>query len=305
MVDFAILETARGGLLRAGLAFEKCDVGILTNIAADHLGLKNINTLEELAEVKAAVVRSVKSSGWAVLNAEDHRCVTIAETLNCNVAFFSLDPAAETARAHVAKGGLIATVEEGNLVVYKDHEKTMISGIMDIPLTLNGTSRCMTANILAATAAAFAYGFTEEQIKTAWQSFKPGLEQTPGRMNYFKIRDFSVLVDYAHNPHGMCEMQDYLSHIHAPRKVGIVAGVGDRRDSDIIELAEIAANMFDRIIVRQEHSLRGRELNEMNNLMIQGMQKSGRKVPYEMIPDEKEAIRYACYTRMVRPSGYA
>ncbi|AZI67812.1 cyanophycin synthetase [Kaistella daneshvariae] len=296
LVDFAILETARGGLLRAGLAFEKCDVGILTNIAADHLGLKNINTLEELAEVKAAVVRSVKSSGWAVLNAEDHRCVTIAETLNCNVAFFSLDPAAETARAHVAKGGLIATVKEGNLVVYKDHEKTMISGIMDIPLTLNGTSRCMTANILAATAAAFAYGFTQEQIKTAWQSFKPGLEQTPGRMNYFKIRDFSVLVDYAHNPHGMCEMQDYLSHIHAPRKVGIVAGVGDRRDSDIIELAEIAANMFDRIIVRQEHSLRGRELDEMNNLMIQGMEKSGRKVPYEMIPDEKEAIRYALET---------
>jgi cyanophycin synthetase len=115
-------------------------------------------------------------------------------------------------------------------------------------------------------------------------------------MNYFKIRDFSVLVDYAHNPHGMCEMQDYLSHIHAPRKVGIVAGVGDRRDSDIIELAEIAANMFDHIIERQEHSLRGRELDEMNNLMIQGMEKSGRKVPYEMIPDEKEAIRYALET---------
>ncbi|WP_052252169.1 cyanophycin synthetase [Kaistella solincola] len=295
LVDFAVLETARGGLLRAGLAFDECDVGILTNIAADHLGLKNINTLEELAEVKAAVVRSVKKDGWAVLNAHDHRCVQIANTLNCNIAYFSLETN-PTVEEHLWKGGLVVTVEDENVVVIKRNKKTAISSIQGIPLTLNGTSRCMTANILAATAAAFAYGFSATQIKEAWQTFLPGPEQTPGRMNHFTIRDFSVLVDYAHNPHGMCEMQDYLRHVQAPRKVGIIAGVGDRRDSDIIELAEIAANMFDRIIVRQEHSLRGRELEEMNSLMIRGMEKSGRKVPYELIPDEKEAIRHAIET---------
>ncbi|SFI61178.1 cyanophycin synthetase [Kaistella treverensis] len=292
LVDFAVLETARGGLLRAGLAFDECDVGILTNIAADHLGLKNINTLEELAEVKAAVLRSVKKDGWAVLNAQDHRCVQIANTLNCNIAYFSLETN-PTVEEHLWKGGLVVTVEDGNVVVIKRNEKAIISSIQDIPLTLNGTSRCMTANILAATAAAFAYGFSATQIKEAWQTFLPGPEQTPGRMNHFTIRDFSVLVDYAHNPHGVREMQDYLSHVQASRKVGIIAAVGDRRDEDIIELAELAGQMFDQIIIRQDSSLRGRELDEMNTLMIRGLERSCRKVPYKIIPDEKEAIRFA------------
>lgn len=296
LVDFAVLETARGGLLRAGLAFEYCDVAILTNIAADHLGLKNINTLEELAEVKATVVRSVKKSGWAILNAEDFHCNKIAKTLHCNIGFFSLDCDNEVMRKHIASGGLAATVHDGNLVVYHAKVCTFIANIKEIPLTLGGISKCMTANILAATAAAFSYGFKPKQIEKALMRFLPGPELTPGRMNYFKVRDFSVLVDYAHNPHGFYALQDYLSHIEADRKIGIIAGVGDRRDSDIMELAEIAANIFDYIIVRQEHSLRGRELSEMNRLMITGIERAGRTVKYELIPDEKEAIRHALAT---------
>lgn len=296
MVDFAVLETARGGLLRAGLAFDYCNAAILTNIAADHLGLKNINTLEELAEVKAAVVRSVKKSGWAVLNAEDDNCVRISKTLQCNIGYFSLNPSNEHLRAHIAAGGLAATVEKGNLMLYNENNSTSVACIRDIPLTLKGASKCMTANILAAVAAAFSYGFTSAQINDALMTFMPSPELTPGRMNMFKMRDFSVLVDYAHNPHGLREMQDYLTHIDAKRKVGIIAGVGDRRDGDIIELAEIAGEMFDYIIVRQEHSLRGRELSEMNRLMIAGIEKSGRNITYELIPDEKEAIRHALET---------
>src|SRR5690606_22917803 len=182
MVDFAVLETARGGLLRAGLAFDCCDVAVLTNIAADHLGLKNINTLEELAEVKAAVVRSVKKTGWAILNAEDFRCNKIAETLDCNIGFFSLDNSNAVIKKHIANGGLATTVEDGNLVIHHGKNRAFIAEIEDIPLTINGTSKCMTANILAATAAAFSYGFTPDQIHDALMSFVPGPELTPGRM---------------------------------------------------------------------------------------------------------------------------
>lgn len=296
MVDFAVFETARGGLLRSGLAFDFCDAAVMTNIAADHLGLKNINTLEELAEVKAAVVRSVKQTGWAVFNAEDQNCVNVSKTVDCEVGYFSLDSQNELIAQHIANGGLAAIVEEGQVVIHHQNQRTVIAGVEEIPLTLNGTSKCMTANILASAAVAFSYGFTAEQIRAALMSFIPGPEFTPGRMNYFKVRDFSVLVDYAHNPHGLREMQDYLTHIEANRKVGIIAGVGDRRDSDIVELAEIAGSMFDHIIVRQERSLRGRELSEMHHLMVNGIERAGRNISYELIPDEKEAIRHALET---------
>jgi len=293
MVDFAVLETARGGLLRSGLAFDFCDVGILTNIAADHLGLKNINTLEELAEVRATVVRNVKPEGWAVINAEDIHCLNISKTLSCNIAYFSLDADHSEILKHLANGGLAAFVSDDRIIIQKDDEENVLGTLSEFPLTLNGTSRCMTANILAAAAGAFAYGFTAKQISSALRNFSPCPELTPGRMNFFKVRDFEVLVDYAHNPHGLTALQDYFCHSSQRRKIGIVAAVGDRRNEDIIELARIAANMFDHIIVRQEHSLRGRELAEMNSLMIEGMKKGKRCAGYELIPDEEDAIRHA------------
>lgn len=293
MIDFAVLETARGGLLRAGLAFDYCDVAVLTNIAADHLGLKNINTLEELAEVKASVVRSVKPTGWAVLNAQDIHCQNISKTLHCNIAYFSLNTENIVLQKHISEGGLATTIEGGNVVIHHGEKFFNLGSVTDFPLTLNGTSKCMMDNILAATASAFSYGFTADQIQNALRSFVPGSQFTPGRMNHFKVRDFEVLVDYAHNPHGLVALQDFLRHVEAKRKVGIIAGVGDRRDSDIMELAEIAANTFDHIIVRQEHSLRGRKLVDMDRLIIAGMKKGKRSKSYDLIPDEKEAIRHA------------
>src|SRR5690606_20265398 len=152
--------TARGGLLRSGLAFDFCDVGILTNIAADHLGLKNINTLEELAEVKATVVRNVKPEGWAVINAEDIHCLNISKTLSCNIAYFSLDADHSEILKHLANGGLAAFASDDRIIIQKDDEENVLGTLSEFPLTLNGTSRCMTANILAAAAGAFAYGFT-------------------------------------------------------------------------------------------------------------------------------------------------
>ncbi|WP_309640267.1 cyanophycin synthetase [Flavobacterium sp.] len=292
-VDFAVLETARGGLLRSGLCFDHCDVGIITNIAEDHLGLNDIETLRDLARVKAVVARSVKETGWAILNAEDKYCRLIAEKLDCNVAFFAMDEQNEVIRRNIQKGIPVAVLENDNITVIKGTNRIIIDHVFNIPLTENGTCRFMIANVLAASLGAYSWGFTQIQIQNALQSFFPSYEQTPGRMNLFEFNDYKILVDYAHNPHGLLAMKDYLLHVTAKRKIGIIAGIGDRRDEDTIELAQIAASMFDHIIVRQEHSLRGRTIEEINNLIVKGIRSVSDLVTYELIPDEAESLDHA------------
>ncbi len=292
-VDFAVLETARGGLLRAGLCFDHCDVGIITNIKEDHLGLSDIDTLEDLANVKAVVARSVKRDGWAVLNAEDEHCVRIARELDCNRAFFAMDESNELIQRRMRNGRPVAVLENGYITVIANHERTRIAHVAQIPLTENGTCRFMIANVMAATLAAHCYGIDQLWIQNALQTFVPGYEQTPGRMNLFEFKEFKVLVDYAHNPHGLLAMKDYLSHVAAKRKIGIIAGIGDRRDEDTLELARIAAGMFDYIIVRQEHSLRGRTIAEINALISQGIRSVNATVPIDLKPVETEAITHA------------
>ena len=172
----------------------------------------------------------------------------------------------------------------------------IVADVKNIPLTANGTAKFMTANVLAAVAAAFSWGFTTGQIQSALQSFIPGYETTPGRMNLFQFPDYNVLVDYAHNPHGLLGIKDYLNEVSAKRKVGIISGVGDRRDEDIISFASIAATMFDHIIIRQEHDLRGRTEQEINELIVSGLNRSTPTVTYEFIADERAAITHALQT---------
>ncbi len=292
-VEFAVLETARGGLLRSGLSYDQCDVGIITNIREDHLGLNDINTLDDLANVKAVVARSVKRTGYAVLNADDVNCVRIASELDCNVAFFSMDPDAEVIREHIERGKPVAIFQDGYLTIIRDGETTRIEKAARIPITYGGTADFMIANALAAALAGYLWGFSAEEIRQSFSSFEPGFEQTPGRLNYFDFKDFKVLVDYAHNPHGYLAVAQYLESVKANRKIGIISGIGDRRDQDIAECARIACDMFDHIIIRQEHDLRGRSESNINGLLIQGIMASCRKVSYEMISEETDAIRRA------------
>jgi cyanophycin synthetase len=292
-VDFAVLETARGGLLRSGLCFDHCDVGIITNIQEDHLGLNDIETLKDLARVKAVVARSVKDTGWAVLNAEDENCARIARDLSCNTAFFAMDEQNETVQQCITAGRPVAVFENNYVTIIKGDERVRISHVSNIPLTENGKCGFMIANVLAASVAAYCWGFTKQQIRSALLTFVPGYQQTPGRMNLFDFNDYKVLVDYAHNPHGLLAMKEYLSHVESKRKIGIIAGIGDRRDDDTRVFARIAASMFDHIIVRQEHSLRGRTEEEINNLIIEGIRSVSETVTFELIPEETEAIRHA------------
>lgn len=292
-VDFAVLETARGGLLRGGLCFDHCDVGIITNIAEDHLGLNDIHTLEDLTNVKAVIPRSVKRNGWAVLNAEDNNCLKIAEKLKCNIAYFAIDPNNDMVRKFINSDSLVAVVEGTYITVIYEGEKYRIEEVANIPLTDNGKAVFMVANILAASVAAFAWGFSADQIREALLTFIPGHQMTPGRMNLFEFKNYKVLVDYAHNPHGLLALKDYLQNFNAKRKIGIIAGIGDRRDEDTIELAKIAGTMFDHIIVRQEHSLRGKTVDEINTLVVKGINSAERNVTYDLIPVEADAIVHA------------
>ncbi|RZJ73389.1 MAG: cyanophycin synthetase [Flavobacterium sp.] len=292
-VEFAVLETARGGILRSGLCYTQCDVAIITNIKEDHLGLNDIHDLRDLANVKAVVARSVKKNGWAVLNAEDRYCRMVARELDCNVAYFSVDENNEHIVRFAEEGKTTAVFENGYITIRKGTSRLRIAHANNVPLTGNGNITCMVANTLAATLASYVWGFSERQINSALQTFIPSFEQTPGRMNMFELQKFNVLVDYAHNPHGYNAVEDYIKNISAKRKIGIISGVGDRRDEDIRECAIIAGRMFDQVIIRQETDLRGNSEEKINSLLIEGLNASGRVIPYELIADEKEAIQHA------------
>ena len=292
-VDFAVLETARGGLLRNGLCFDQCDVGIVTNIQGDHLGLNDIHTIEDLANVKAVIPRSVKKTGWAILNAEDEHCLKIARELCCNVAFFAIDPHNDAIRECINNDSVAAVVEGNNITIIYEGERYIVENVLNVPVTDKGRAQFMVANVLTASLAAFSWGISTAVIGQALRTFVPDYKMAPGRTNLFEFKNFKVMVDYAHNPHGLRALQDYLQHFKAQRKIGIIAGIGDRKDEDTILLASIAAEMFDHVIVRQEHSLRGRTVDEINRLIIQGLESTNRKITYDLVPDETDAIKHA------------
>lgn len=292
-VEFAVLETARGGILRAGLGFNRCDIGVITNIVEDHLGLNDIHTLADLRNVKSVVVRAIKKNGWAVLNADDPQCMRIVKDLDCNIAYFSMDETSQIMRDHAKAGGISAVYEEGYITIKKGEWKIRIVSALHVPLTMGGKARFMIANVLAATLAGYLYGFKTDDICLSLQTFIPGAAQTPGRMNIFEFRKFKVLIDFAHNPAGYLAVEEFLQNVEAVKKIGIIAGVGDRRDEDIRDCATIAGRMFDHIIIRQEKHLRGRTDDNINGLILEGIKASGRDVTYEMIPLETDAINHA------------
>ena len=292
-VEFAILETARGGILRSGLGFSRCDIGIITNIQEDHLGLNDIHTLDDLARVKATVVKSIKKEGWAILNADDEQCVKIGEELECKVAYFSMNEENLLIKKLCAEGKTVAVYENGFITIKKGEWKIRIERATHVPLTLGGKAKFMITNVLAATLASYLWGFKTEDISLSLQTFIPSAAQTPGRMNIFEFKKFKVLIDFAHNASGYKGVEEYLHSVEATKKIGIIAGVGDRRDEDIKECAKIAARMFDHIIIRQEKHLRGRTEEEIINLIMEGITESGRSVTHEIIPKEVEAIKHA------------
>ncbi len=292
-VDFAVLETARGGILRAGLGFGRCDVAVVTNIQEDHMGLMDINTLKDMANVKGVVAKSVKRDGYVVLNADNEYCAGISKTVDCNVAYFSLDENNPLIKEHCKKGGIAAIYENGFITIKKGDWKFRVAKVTTIPLTFGGRVTFMICNVLAATLATYVYGFTIEDIKLNLETFIPSSTQTPGRMNIFDFKEHKVLIDFAHNPDGFRGIKEFLSTIDSPSKIGIITGTGDRRDEDIREMGKISAEMFDHIIIRQDKFLRGREADDIVRLLVEGIKQADPNQSYEYIPKEVEALKHA------------
>ena len=294
-VEIAVLETARGGILRSGLAFNQCDVGVVLNVAADHLGIGDIDTIEQMAKVKSVVAEVVSAEGYAVLNADDPLTVSMAEKVKGRVAYFSMSPDNPIIHDHIRRGGMAAIYENGYLSILEGEWTLRIEEAVNIPVTMQGMAPFMIANALAACLATFVQGIDIELIRQGVRTFKPSVAQTPGRMNLFDLGHHHALIDYAHNPAGYEAVGGFVGN-WSGEKVGVVGGPGDRRDDDLILLGKLSALMFDRIIVKEDNDTRGRRRGEVADLILRGISQENASLRPEVILDETEALEKALST---------
>lgn len=288
-VEVAVLETARGGILRSGIAFDSCDVGIVLNVAADHLGIGDIETIEDMARVKAVVAETVSPNGYVVLNADDPLVAAMAQKVKCKIVYFSMNPDNPIIQEHNRRGNMSVIFEQGYLSICHEGWTLRLEEAVNVPVTMAGMAPFMIANALAACGAAYAQGVDVELIRQGLRTFKPSEEQTPGRMNLFNLGRNHALVDYAHNPAGYEAVGGFVRNWQGER-LGVVGGPGDRRDEDLILLGRLSAQMFDYIIVKEDNDRRGREPGEVAQLIIKGILEENPEAKYESILDEAVAI---------------
>ena len=294
-VDLAVLETARGGLLRAGMGYRACDVGAVLNVAEDHLGLKGIDTLEQLAEIKRIVVEVAR--GTAVLNADDVLCLKMADhTKAARIAYVTMNPRHELVRQHISAGGLAAVLEDqirGQMITLYDHGAHLpLVWTHLIPATLEGAALHNVQNAMFAAVMAFAMGVKVENIRQGLRTFDTTFFQAPGRLNVYDKLPFKVILDYGHNPAAVQAMADLVGRLEVTgRRIGVVSAPGDRRDDDLRAIARIAGKAFDHIIFRRDEDRRGRGASEVPTLMQDTLIALG--VPaaqLQVIVDEQQAI---------------
>ncbi len=270
-VDAAVFETARGGVLREGLAFDRCDVAVVTNIGmGDHLGLNYISTVDDLAVVKRVVVQNVAATGVAVLNAADAMCVKMRDACPGSVIFFAQDKHHPVMATHRAQGLRVVYVDGDNIVASHGDALQRIA-LANIPITRNGTIGFQIDNAMAAIAAAWAQGVAWETICRGVASFVNDAQTAPGRFNFFDYRGANVIADYGHNPDAILALVPAIESIPANKRVVVISGAGDRRDEDIRRQTEILGGVFDEIILYQDQCQRGREEGEVLVLLQQGL----------------------------------
>ncbi|MBE9045694.1 cyanophycin synthetase [Pleurocapsales cyanobacterium LEGE 10410] len=291
-VEVAVLETARGGILRSGLGFDACDVGIVLNVTGDHLGIDGIDTIEDMAALKSVVAKSVFPHGYAVLNADDPLVAEMSQRTKAQVAYFSMDPQNELVQSQIRQGGLAAVYEHGYLSILQGDQTLRIQQAIDVPLTLGGLAPFMIANALAASLAAFTQGVALEDIRQALTTFRASVSQTPGRMNLFNLGSYHALVDYAHNLASYQALGSFVCNWSGER-IGVVGAPGDRRDEDFIALGKLSARIFDRIVVKEDDDTRGRRRGEVANLICEGIDREKPDCRYESILTETTAIDIA------------
>ena len=259
-VSAAVLETARGGILREGLGFHRCDVGAVLNVTADHLGLRGINTVEELARVKRLIVEVVRSDGYSVLNADDPHTYAMREEAEGKIIYFSARGGRRDAelRSHIAKGGCAVVAQPGvkgeMVAIYDGDHYIPLMWAHEIPATMEGHARFNVYNAMAAAAIGYAMQVSIETIRQALGSFVTSFYQNPGRLNIYDEHGFRVILDYGHNPDALQNISAMVRELRAryTRVIGVIGGTGDRRDEDIIELGELVGGMVDELIIKDD-----------------------------------------------------
>jgi cyanophycin synthetase len=290
-VDAAVLETARGGILREGLGFDMCDVAIVTNIGeGDHLGMGGIETAEQLAEVKRTIVENVAPTGAAVLNAEDSMTVAMAPYCPGSVIFFARNPQHPLIVAHRARGGRAVIVRNDSVVLAEGNREQRVTNLGAVPLTRDGKIGFQVDNVLAATAACWSVGVPCEVMRVALSTFTSDTRSTPGRFNVLQYEEATIVVDYGHNADALVALIDAIGRMPHDRRLVVYTAAGDRRDADIIRQAEIIGNGFDHVIIYEDKCTRGRPDGQVVSLMHRGLARSTRVAEIIETRGEQHAI---------------
>ncbi|HEX2193898.1 MAG TPA: Mur ligase family protein [Candidatus Limnocylindria bacterium] len=297
-LDLAVLETARGGILLRGIGYAANDISVVTNISADHLGLQGIDTLDELADVKAAIVRITKRDGWAVLNAQDERVWAMRRQTRASVYAFSLDPEADGVAQALRRGGRAAVLEDGWLVLRRAGRRRLkLVEAAEAPVTFAGLASYNVANALAAAAAADGLGISAARIREGLRTFGREAHANPGRLNLFGKDGRLALVDFAHNEAGLAGLLSVSRRLvgdgRAGRKVRLAIGTaGDRTDEILHSLGQLAGRDADEVVIcEKRHYLRGRDLDEMNAILRRGIADGGYRREVPAYPTELDALR--------------
>jgi cyanophycin synthetase len=296
-VEVAVLEVARGGILREGLAVPRLDVGVMLNVSADHLGIGGVDTLGQLARVKSVVVRAVRRNGLSVLNADDERVARLADVAGGRIGWVTLQPLSPELLGRMQRGDLVAAVEAGWLVLHdgtaRRHELLPVS---QLPAALGGVAVFNLQNALAASAAAFARGIPPSHIAAALSTFESTFEQNPGRLNITRAPGFTTILDYGHNPAALTALGAVLAGMRDDheRLIGVVSTPGDRRDEDIREVGRIAAGIFDELVFRERPDGRGREAGAVVTLLQEGAVAGGASPEaIHIVLEERDAMHFA------------
>ncbi|MCU1289935.1 MAG: cphA [Acidobacteria bacterium] len=292
-VQVAVLETARGGIIRSGLGYDYSDIAVVTNISADHLGLKDINSLEDLARVKSVVPRSVSRRGFAVLNAEDDHVYDMRRLVDGKCVYFAMNEDNERIQRHARKGGLSCIYENGYITLLKGKWKVRVERVANIPSTYGGRAEFMIQNALAAALTCFVHGISIEDIRVGLTTFTAGTAQTPGRLNFIEVGNATVLIDYAHNPAGLTALQKFIQQLPFYQQTVVLNGTGDRRDEDLREMGRLCGKHFNNVIIRRGNYLRGRDEQQMYRILQEGIKEAGKDTQINIIPESMDAIRQA------------
>ncbi len=297
-VEVAVLETARGGIIRNGLAYDLADVAVITNITEDHIGIDGIEDMNELSKVKALVGEAVKKDGYVIINADDEWSIKILDRIKNEKIFFSMNNENELIKKAINEGKIAIYVKDNYLYANNNKREYKIIGIKNIPITLDGVLEFNIQNVMAACGALIGMRIDYCMIAKGFKTFKLNENYNLGRFNIYDLNGIKVILDYGHNIEGYRAVLKCLKKIKDKRVIGVIGIPGDRKDNMAISVGKLCGKYIDKIYIKEDRDKRGRKKEEMARLLEKGVLLSGEKKFYKIILDEKEALKEALKTSL-------